>query len=81
MTLILPRNAMFRFVLAAFALSSLTSISAIPTASNFGNVVERSPADDRETGSAVVQADYGWLSYTEKMAMGFFGQIPGLEGQ
>ena len=81
MTPIFSRNVIIRFVLAAFALSSLTLISAIPTAFDLNTVVERSPADDRETGPAVVQADYDWLSYTEKMAIGLFGQIPGLDGK
>lgn len=73
---------MLRFVLlAVLALSSLTFISAIPTRHDFRPIGEGSSLKEEQTVPSADQEEYGWLSYTEKMAMGAFGRIPGLDGE
>jgi hypothetical protein len=68
-------------VLAVLALSSLTFISAIPTKFDIVPTGEGSPSEAHQAVSSTVEEDYGWLSYTEKMAIGVFGRIAGLDGE
>lgn len=73
------RASLLTYLVFAFvAISSFTSTTALPTYEPETKLSASSvqpldiPADD---------GDYTWMSYTEKMALGVFGRIPGLEGE
>lgn len=80
-SILVNRNSIMGFlILALVTLSSLTTITALPTYNTATTESERpvSPAEQLGTQD---DGDYTWLSYTEKMAMGVFGRIPGVEGE
>lgn len=75
------------FLLSILAISSWTTVTALPTTHEVVALASSSavrtstiqevaaPVDDASDDSLSMQ------SYTEKMATGLFGRIPGLEGQ
>lgn len=68
-------------VLALVALSSFTTTVALPTYSTATSESDRPVSPAEQLGMPADDGDYTWLSYTEKMAMGVFGRIPGAEGE
>ncbi|KAJ9111580.1 hypothetical protein QFC20_002555 [Naganishia adeliensis] len=52
---------------------------ALPTYSTATSESDRPVSPAEQLGMPADDGDYTWLSYTEKMAMGVFGRIPGAE--